>query len=292
MKIARTAASSAALALIFTLAAPAFAQDGGQTPQAPQYGATDSPGDVSQEGASTSGTEAGEADGGSAGQTGDSAQGAADQNGDAQGDTESDQNAASGEGSGTGDQTQPQDLTTEETKGGGSVERPASAEGGATESGEADEAAARPSQTPDAWMQDPNSWATFNGDLMAQKYSPADQITPDNVANLEKVWEYHTGDVSDGSGDIPTTVWSATPLFVNDTLYIGTPFYRIIALQPDTGEAKWSFNPDARLEARGVTNENDSYRSTDDQSSHGRGRSRTGPVRCRRLPRLSYLLER
>ncbi|ESR22852.1 pyrroloquinoline quinone-dependent dehydrogenase [Lutibaculum baratangense] len=102
---------------------------------------------------------------------------------------------------------------------------------------------------PDAWMETPDSWATFNGDLMAQKYSPADQITPENVGNLEKVWEYHTGDVSDGSEDIPTTVWSATPLFVNDTLYIGTPFYRIIALEPATGEEKWVFDPDARLEA-------------------------------------------
>ncbi|MCP1367117.1 PQQ-binding-like beta-propeller repeat protein, partial [Halomonas sp. BBD48] len=102
---------------------------------------------------------------------------------------------------------------------------------------------------PDEWMDSPNAWATFNGDLRAQKYSPADQITPENVGQLEKAWEYHTGDVSDGSGDIPMTVWSATPLFVNETLYIGTPFYRIIALDPGTGEEKWSFDPDARLEA-------------------------------------------
>ncbi|MEC9483767.1 MAG: PQQ-binding-like beta-propeller repeat protein, partial [Halomonas sp.] len=107
-----------------------------------------------------------------------------------------------------------------------------------------------PSQyEPDAWMQDPNTWATFNGDLRAQKYSPADQITPENVGRLEKAWEYHTGDVSNGSGDIPMTVWSATPLFVNETLYVGTPFYRIIALDPGTGEEKWSFDPDAVLKA-------------------------------------------
>lgn len=102
---------------------------------------------------------------------------------------------------------------------------------------------------PDDWMETSDSWATFNGDLRAQKYSPADQITPDNVGKLKKVWEYHTGDVSDGSGDIPTSVWSATPLFVNDTLYLGTPFYRIIALEPDTGKEKWVYDPSARLEA-------------------------------------------
>ncbi|MES1953977.1 pyrroloquinoline quinone-dependent dehydrogenase [Salinisphaera hydrothermalis] len=101
----------------------------------------------------------------------------------------------------------------------------------------------------DPWMASPNSWATFNGDLEDQKYSPANQITPDNVDKLKKVWEYHTGDVSDGSGKVPMTVWSATPLFVNDTLYIGTPFYRIIALNPATGKAKWKFNPHAELKA-------------------------------------------
>lgn len=59
---------------------------------------------------------------------------------------------------------------------------------------------------------------------MAQKYACSTQITPENVGQLEKVWELHTGDVSDGKGDIPGTVWSATPIVANDTVYIGTPF--------------------------------------------------------------------
>jgi len=104
------------------------------------------------------------------------------------------------------------------------------------------------SHAPDPWMK-PDLWATFNGDLMAQKYATADQITPDNVKNLQKAWEFHTGDVSDGSGNKPMSVWSATPLFVNDTLYIGTPFYRIIALDPGTGKQKWAFDPHAVLKA-------------------------------------------
>ncbi len=106
-----------------------------------------------------------------------------------------------------------------------------------------------PRTGPDAWMESSDSWATFNGDLRAQKYSPADQITPENVGELEQAWEYHTGDVADGSDDIPMSVWSATPLFVNDTLYLGTPFYRIIALDPGSGEEKWTFDPEAPLEA-------------------------------------------
>ncbi|WP_253272870.1 pyrroloquinoline quinone-dependent dehydrogenase [Halomonas sp. PR-M31] len=93
------------------------------------------------------------------------------------------------------------------------------------------------------------TWDSFHGQLNAQKYSPLDQITAENVGELEKVWEVHTGDVSDGSGDMAPTVWSATPIFANDTLYIGTPFYRILALDPATGEEKWSFDSQSTLKA-------------------------------------------
>ena len=86
-----------------------------------------------------------------------------------------------------------------------------------------------------------DGWYTFNGDLEGQKFSAADQITPQNVGKLQKAWEVHTGDVSDGSGKIPLSDWSATPLFVNDTVYVSTPFYRIFALAPDTGKVKWTY---------------------------------------------------
>ena len=110
------------------------------------------------------------------------------------------------------------------------------------------------------------TWSTFNGDLKARKFSPLTQITPQNVGDLDIAWRTHTGDVSAGgpppvgmhmrpdrSGRTPDelapTVWSATPLFVNDTVYLGTPFYRIFALEPDTGKAKWTYDSTAVLEA-------------------------------------------
>lgn len=86
------------------------------------------------------------------------------------------------------------------------------------------------------------TWDSFHGQLNVQKYSPLTQITADNVSKLTKVWEFHTGDVSDGKGDTPATVWSATPIFANDTLYIGTPFDRLIALDPGTGKEKWHYD--------------------------------------------------
>lgn len=93
------------------------------------------------------------------------------------------------------------------------------------------------------------SWTTFHGDLATTKYSNAETFTPETVKNLERAWDYRTGDVSDGSGEVPATVWSATPIYANDTLYLGTPLYRIIALDPATGEERWTYSSDSELEA-------------------------------------------
>lgn len=84
--------------------------------------------------------------------------------------------------------------------------------------------------------------------MNAQKYTPLDQITPGNVGKLTKVWDYHTGDMSDGTDGLPETVWSATPIFANDTLYLGTPFYKVIAMEPDTGRVRWTFDSNSALE--------------------------------------------
>lgn len=92
--------------------------------------------------------------------------------------------------------------------------------------------------------------------LTAQKFSPLTDITPANVRNLKIAWRARTGDVSNGSTirdgrKVPATEWPATPLFVNDTVYLGTPFYRIVALEPDSGKVKWSYDTKADLEAGG-----------------------------------------
>ena len=71
-----------------------------------------------------------------------------------------------------------------------------------------------------------------------QKYSTATQITPENVGGLKKAWDIHTGDVSSGPHE---TSWGATPLFVNNTVYVGTPKGRIFAVEPDTGKQKWIY---------------------------------------------------
>jgi len=86
---------------------------------------------------------------------------------------------------------------------------------------------------------DNQTWDAFGGNQQAQKYSTATQITPDNVKNLTKAWDMHTGDVSSGAH---STTWGATPLFVNNTVYTGTPKYNLFAVEPDTGKVKWKYS--------------------------------------------------
>ena len=101
------------------------------------------------------------------------------------------------------------------------------------------------------------TWQHFNGDIRAQKYSPLTEITPANVRSLRVVWRARTGDppltAASQPGAIrtpPVTGWSATPIFANETVYLGTPSQRIVALEPDTGKIKWAFDPKAALDTR------------------------------------------
>ena len=105
-------------------------------------------------------------------------------------------------------------------------------------------------------------WPAYGGDLGGLRFSPLTQITPENVASLRVAWKYHHGDFADGSGDTARTSFPITPIVANDTLYFCTGFMRVIALDPETGEERWSFDPELRarrgegpypLACRGVT---------------------------------------
>lgn len=83
-------------------------------------------------------------------------------------------------------------------------------------------------------------WPSYGRTAAGQRYSPLDQITPANVADLEVAWEYHAGDVHE---DLPGTALQSTPLIVDDTMYLCTPKSEVIALDPVTGEERWRFAP-------------------------------------------------
>lgn len=86
-------------------------------------------------------------------------------------------------------------------------------------------------------------WPAWGGDAGGLKWSPLTQITSSNVDALEVAWTYHHGDISDGTQGITRSSFNATPIVVDDTLYFCTGFNRVIALDPETGAEKWTFDP-------------------------------------------------
>ncbi|WP_353641450.1 membrane-bound PQQ-dependent dehydrogenase, glucose/quinate/shikimate family [Mesorhizobium sp. WSM2239] len=85
-------------------------------------------------------------------------------------------------------------------------------------------------------------WAAYGRTYYGQRYSPLNQITPENISRLEVAWTYETGEVRD-ENDPGETTYEVTPLMIDDTLYLCTPFSTVIALDPVTGDEKWRFEP-------------------------------------------------
>lgn len=88
---------------------------------------------------------------------------------------------------------------------------------------------------------------SFGSPNPSTHYSPLSQITATNVHELKRAWSAHTGDVSYGSTTIVKTAFQATPVFANQTLYVCTPFFNVVALNPGTGQQRWKFNSQTNL---------------------------------------------
>jgi quinoprotein glucose dehydrogenase len=92
-------------------------------------------------------------------------------------------------------------------------------------------------------------WPTYGNDPGSSRYSPLTEVTKANVRYLKVAWIYHTGDVShatetwNGQKVWAKSSFEATPLLVDGTLYLVTPFNRIIALDPESGHEKYAFDP-------------------------------------------------
>ncbi|WP_291574416.1 pyrroloquinoline quinone-dependent dehydrogenase [Bradyrhizobium sp.] len=96
----------------------------------------------------------------------------------------------------------------------------------------------------------PVEWPVYGGDAGGSRYSPLTEINKGNVAQLKVAWELHTGDVSDGSDGRPKSEFEATPIVAGGTMFVTTPFNRVLALDPETGKEKWRFDPRIDLHVR------------------------------------------
>lgn len=102
----------------------------------------------------------------------------------------------------------------------------------------------------EAWAQGKRvDWPTYGGDPGGMKYSALVDINRDNVARLKPLWTWDTKDPASPPADsgMPARPgnFQATPIMINDTLYLPTPLNQVVALDAATGRELWRFDPEA-----------------------------------------------
>lgn len=79
---------------------------------------------------------------------------------------------------------------------------------------------------------DPNNWLLYGRNYQGWRYSPLSQINKRNVKNLALAWSLDTG---------MHQAFEATPIVVDGTMYISTPWDHVLALDAVTGRQYWRY---------------------------------------------------
>jgi len=77
-----------------------------------------------------------------------------------------------------------------------------------------------------------NDWPLYGRDYTNQRYSPLDQINRQNVRDLKLAWKYKTN---------KKATFQTSPIVVDNTMFITTPFNDVIALDATTGKEIWRY---------------------------------------------------
>ena len=91
-------------------------------------------------------------------------------------------------------------------------------------------------------------WPAYGGSNFATRYSPLDQVTRENVAELEKVWEFRTGDMPEEGEKFGN---QNTPLKVGDRLLVCSALNKVSALDAASGKEFWTYDPVVSTDAIG-----------------------------------------
>ena len=92
-------------------------------------------------------------------------------------------------------------------------------------------------------------WTHYGHDAGGTRHSSLKQVNAGNVGRLKVAWTYHTGALEPRSSANERAAFEATPILVDGTLYLTTPFNHVIALDPATGKERWRFDPHVNREA-------------------------------------------
>ena len=91
-------------------------------------------------------------------------------------------------------------------------------------------------------------WPFYGGDAGGTRSSPLKQINRKNVKNLKRAWTYHMGEVDRGGNETDRhhiVPFESTSIVIGGVLYFSTPSNRVIALDAETGQEIWQFDPQA-----------------------------------------------
>lgn len=82
-----------------------------------------------------------------------------------------------------------------------------------------------------------SDWSAWGGNDAGQRFAALDDITPENVKNLEVAWTAHTGETpqSTGSGAEDQN----TPLQIGNQLIVCTAYGTVVSFNVDTGAENW-----------------------------------------------------
>ena len=88
-----------------------------------------------------------------------------------------------------------------------------------------------------------SDWGYYGGDAFGQRFSSLDQINRGNVAQLAVAWTYRTGELGAGLARASHLTFEATPVLAFGLLYLETGTNVVIALDPQSGQPRWRFDP-------------------------------------------------
>jgi quinoprotein glucose dehydrogenase len=88
-------------------------------------------------------------------------------------------------------------------------------------------------------------WPFYGGDQEGTKYSKLTEINAHNVSQLHVAWTWRTKESDLPEYGSTPGMFEATPLMIDDVLYLSTPYNKVVALKAGTGEVIWSYDPKA-----------------------------------------------
>lgn len=102
------------------------------------------------------------------------------------------------------------------------------------------------------FANDKGEWRYYGGDAASSKYTPLTQINADNVSTLKVAWTWDNPDnqLQGTATRQRASYFKATPLMVDDRLFVSTAFNVVAAIDATSGKTVWQYDPKTYEEGR------------------------------------------